>query len=410
MKKITSKIHISITSILFVIGIWFLSPKEVKAEVQVSVGIGFDVFYNDLDPDGYWVNDPSHGYVWVPQVEADFAPYETRGHWVFTEYGWTWVSDYRWGWATFHYGRWYRDPMYGWIWAPGNEWGPAWVVWSSAPGYYGWAPMEPGWDINIVIGGRDRIPADRWVFVSDRDIGRSDLSHRIKPRSNNVTIIKNTVVINKTYVDKSNNTTYISGPDRNDVEKRTGKRIQALKVRDNDKPGQKTQGNELAIYRPRVAKQASNVETSRPRKVVPLQDVKPIKERQARRTEESKNSTDKSEKQNIDTGRSSSKEMTPNNDQNRDRTKNPDHSTEQVAPSDKNSARVKRGDPEVQRSEPTIKNSENIKNQEALGIIPEEKTVVTPPVQTKTKRKQPAPKQRIQEEKTPDQKGYNLRH
>ena len=33
-------------------------------------------------------------------------PTPPAGHWLQTEYGWTWISDWDWGWAPFHYGRW----------------------------------------------------------------------------------------------------------------------------------------------------------------------------------------------------------------------------------------------------------------------------------------------------------------
>ncbi len=403
MKNIISKIQIAVASLLIVVGVAFLSPKEAKAGVQVSVG--FDVFYNDLESDGSWVQNSNYGYVWVPAVGADFVPYATRGHWVFTEYGWTWVSDYRWGWATFHYGRWYPDPMYGWIWVPGNQWGPAWVVWSSAPGYYGWAPMEPGWDINVVFVSHDRVPVDRWIFVSDRDIGQRDLIRHVKPRSNNVTIVKKTVIINKTYVDKSSNTTYISGPDRNDVEKKSGKRIQALKIRENDKPGQNVQGDELAIYRPLVEKQGS--EKARPRKVITMQEVKPIKDRQDERESTEKKTEKKTIPENNAEGRTVPNETTPNNDLS-DRTRNSHHSEEQAMPLDNNSATIKRGDAK-QPEEPSRKDPEDIKqdikNQEALGILPEQKPIA-PAVKTKPRKKSVTPRQRVQENKPLQQKSY----
>src|SRR5690606_25674665 len=55
--------------------------------------VSFQTFYDELSPYGRWINDPEYGYVWAPRVEAEFQPYATRGHWVMTEYGNTWVSD-----------------------------------------------------------------------------------------------------------------------------------------------------------------------------------------------------------------------------------------------------------------------------------------------------------------------------
>jgi len=72
----------------------------------------------DLDKYGRWNSDPTYGDVWVPNVAADWAPYQS-GRWVWEDYyGWTWVSYDPWGWAPYHYGRWFRGP-YGWGWVPG---------------------------------------------------------------------------------------------------------------------------------------------------------------------------------------------------------------------------------------------------------------------------------------------------
>lgn len=72
----------------------------------------------DLDQYGRWSTDPTYGDVWVPNVAADWAPYQS-GRWVWEDYyGWTWVSYDPWGWAPYHYGRWFRGPL-GWGWVPG---------------------------------------------------------------------------------------------------------------------------------------------------------------------------------------------------------------------------------------------------------------------------------------------------
>ena len=70
-------------------------------------------FREPLSPYGTWVEDPTYGTVWVPSavvVGADFAPYQTAGHWELSaDHDWIWVSDYEWGYVPVHYGRW------GWI-------------------------------------------------------------------------------------------------------------------------------------------------------------------------------------------------------------------------------------------------------------------------------------------------------
>ena len=55
----------------------------------------------DLDNSGYWTNYPQYGRVWVPRVNAGWAPYR-NGRWVYYDwYGWTWVSYDPWGWAPY---------------------------------------------------------------------------------------------------------------------------------------------------------------------------------------------------------------------------------------------------------------------------------------------------------------------
>lgn len=247
-------------------------PTSAKAQ-EVS----FQVFYDDLSPYGQWVDYPGYGYVWVPAAGPDFTPYSSGGHWVWTDYGWTWVSDYSWGWAPFHYGRWDNDPYYGWVWIPGNEWGPAWVSWRQSPGYYGWAPLGPGVSIDVAIGGYNP-PADHWVFVDEHYMGRHDINHYYGPRSGNQTYINNSTVINNTYIDNSHHTTYVSGPRREDVQKATGRQVQQVAVKENSRPGEQQSKGQLSIYRPNVARGAAD---AKPGKVATKEEVKPPAERPA---------------------------------------------------------------------------------------------------------------------------------
>ena len=87
-------------------------------------------FYDYLSPYGMWVYQPPYGYVWIPKVyRYGWRPY-SYGSWVWTDYGWTWISDWEWGWIPFHYGRWAWDDYLGWFWVPDTVWGPAWVSWT----------------------------------------------------------------------------------------------------------------------------------------------------------------------------------------------------------------------------------------------------------------------------------------
>lgn len=141
-------------------------------------------FYTTLGPYGNWVNIPGYGTCWQPcagAYNAAWTPYGTRGHWVYTDSGWYWVSGYSWGWCTFHYGRWLHNDQRGWCWWPDTTWGPSWVVWRSSGNYCGWAPLPPnslyrqgaGFVFNgkAVSAGFDfGIDANRFTFVPIRNV------------------------------------------------------------------------------------------------------------------------------------------------------------------------------------------------------------------------------------------------
>ena len=74
--------------------------------------VTYQTFYDNLSPYGTWIDYREYGHVWTPNVDGDFRPYDTNGHWVYSDEGWAWASDYSWGWAPFHYGRWLYDDMY----------------------------------------------------------------------------------------------------------------------------------------------------------------------------------------------------------------------------------------------------------------------------------------------------------
>ena len=107
---------------------------------------------------GTWVDTPELGHVWIAaraETGDDFVPYRTNGHWVFTEFGWTWSSNWSWGWAPFHYGRWAFLATRGWCWIPGSLWGPAWVAWRASRSYVAWAPLPPkGIELGRPLGTR----------------------------------------------------------------------------------------------------------------------------------------------------------------------------------------------------------------------------------------------------------------
>lgn len=126
-------------------------------------------FWTALEPYGTWIDAPGIGWCWQPSVAvvgAGWTPY-TRGHWVYADVGWTWVSDFGWGWAPFHYGGWVDDAVWGWVWVPGDIWTPAWVEWRVGGGYVGWAPRPPASlpHPRAVVVGAPR----GWTFVAAAD-------------------------------------------------------------------------------------------------------------------------------------------------------------------------------------------------------------------------------------------------
>lgn len=274
-----------------------------KTFAQATVTL--QVFYDQLSPYGTWVHHPSYGYVFVPTVEAGFTPYNTNGHWVLTEDGWTWVSDYKWGWAAFHYGRWHADRVHGWLWIPDTHWGPAWVNWRRSNSYYGWAAMEPGIRVRTGFRTIGDVPEDRWVFVKHADIVRPDINRYYVNKTENVTIIKYSTVINNTHIDKTRNVTYVTGPDKDDVKKATGKDVTKVSIKETNQPGQSLNNNELQIYKPKVEKSSSAQKNPAPSKVANIDDVKhPLNVTEQKNTASSKKSkanNSKTKKENTKT-------------------------------------------------------------------------------------------------------------
>jgi uncharacterized protein DUF6600 len=137
--------------------------------------VSMSAFDDTLSPHGAWM-DVSGRRVWRPnrdEVGVDFVPYASRGHWVYTDEGWSWESDWDWGWAPFHYGRWVSDPSYGWCWLPDTVWAPAWVDWRYSDGYVGWTPLAPaGFSVTVVVS--------RWTFVPTQHFVERDVwRHRV---------------------------------------------------------------------------------------------------------------------------------------------------------------------------------------------------------------------------------------
>jgi len=107
--------------------------------------VDFQFFYDQLELYGDWFEIDPYGLVWQPRVAQEdpyWQPY-LYGEWIYTDYGWTWVTGENFGWITYHYGRWDLLGEFGWIWVPDEIWAPAWVTWRENEQFVGWAPLPP---------------------------------------------------------------------------------------------------------------------------------------------------------------------------------------------------------------------------------------------------------------------------
>jgi hypothetical protein len=246
----------TITLFLLLSMVTFFSAEAHKYKSghnRAHVTITIQTFYDELSPYGDWVYTPDYGYVWRPYFDYPdaFRPYSSNGHWVNTDFGWTWVSDYRWGWATFHYGRWAFDDYLGWMWVPGYEWAPAWVSWGYYGDYYGWAPLGP--NVYAYTTSNWYAPDPWWTFVPRRHFCSGNWNTYIYDRPvhvTNITHITNVYVNNNNY--NTNNSWYY-GPRVSEVERYTKTRVRRMEVIDSERPDNTGIRNDrLNVYRPQV--------------------------------------------------------------------------------------------------------------------------------------------------------------
>jgi hypothetical protein len=232
-------------------------PGPIAGQRSVA---DISVFYEELAPYGEWIDLPPFGWVWSPyDMPYDWRPYED-GHWVWTEYGWTWVSDEPFGWAVYHYGRWHYDPQYSWVWVPATTWGPAWVARRESDGWIGWGPLPPDDSIHlgVQIGGvnfhLDSIRRFHWNFIESRRFCEPRLRPYIARSVRNVNIydhtrnVTNYNVVNNTIVNNSINVT--------NIEKRVGRPVPKYTIRDASRPqlgAVNQQNNVVQLYRPKLA-------------------------------------------------------------------------------------------------------------------------------------------------------------
>lgn len=250
---------IKLPAIILGLVLLFSGPPQ-KAMAQQYDDISMDSFYDELSPYGTWMNDPQYGRVWRPDVDQDdFRPYYSNGRWAMTEYGNTWVSDYDWGWAPFHYGRWVMNSYNQWLWIPDTVWGPAWVSWRSGGGYYGWAPLGPGMNININIGGGYNMPNSWWSFIP-----QASIYSNYYPRYTgiNINIFNRTRYIN--YTSRRDRHTYYTGPRASEIRRVTKRDVRVYEVSRSNRPGRTSiSNNRVNIYNPGVSRGRANATNNR---------------------------------------------------------------------------------------------------------------------------------------------------
>ncbi|MCU0778823.1 MAG: hypothetical protein MUF86_14330, partial [Akkermansiaceae bacterium] len=212
----------------------------------------YGMFYDSLSAYGSWFETPDYGYVWQPVIVRDVSwrPY-TRGRWVCTDYGWTWISDEPFGWATYHYGRWALLRGVGWVWVPGSQWAPSWVSWRSSGSHIGWAPLPPetlvwsggswGSNIDVTFG----IGSLWFNFVEIRHFGGPIHRHCL-PYQRNPDFYRETT--NITHIHLHNRRVICGGPKYADLSRRLGKPLPFYRL-DTDHRGRP--GRDASAMRPR---------------------------------------------------------------------------------------------------------------------------------------------------------------
>jgi hypothetical protein len=192
--------------------------------------VGISFFHDQLAPHGRWVVAGSFGDVWVPSgVAAGWSPY-VNGQWVWTDYGWTWVSYDPWGDIPYHYGTWTYVSDYGWSWVPGTVWAPAWVTWAYSDNYIGWAPVPVSFVFTSggYFGAPVVVAASQYCFVPTTQFVGVNVSNVRVPVAQNTTIFANTTRATRFQV--SNGVVHTAGLDPAHIQRVTGQQIQRASI------------------------------------------------------------------------------------------------------------------------------------------------------------------------------------
>ncbi|HEX8312074.1 MAG TPA: DUF6600 domain-containing protein [Chthoniobacteraceae bacterium] len=272
-----------------------LGSLAPRAEAEVS----FSFFYDSLSPHGEWIEVGDYGNCWRPTgVDSNWSPY-SDGYWTYTDAGWTWVSYEDFGGITYHYGRWVQVEDEGWCWTPGYEWGPAWVSWRNSDEHIGWAPLPPEASFRREVGlsvwvdtSYDIAPS-YYNFCETRHFGAPLLRPVIIDRSQNVTIIENTVNITNITYNNYSKVVYNGGPNYAAINRRSDRSIPSLKLVRNTNidgingrngrgggkdrrglPRSVQRGNQLEVFAPDVVRNDRDADSIRPKRKVPGEKVR----------------------------------------------------------------------------------------------------------------------------------------
>jgi hypothetical protein len=221
----SNKLRVSVALIAFLVA--FASTPPARAFSEVS----FEFFHSSLASHGSWHMSASFGQVWQPYEEVEhWHPY-AYGHWVYTDFGWTWVSDYAWGAIPFHYGTWVIEPGFGWVWVPGYVWAPAWVVYRTGPSYIGWAPVPPRYSVGVSFHFDNYYEPDYFVFVPDRHFCDRRIDRWAYPASRRSVIYNQTTIINNN-ITIDNDVVVNRGLDYRRVERVAARRPERMRIDD----------------------------------------------------------------------------------------------------------------------------------------------------------------------------------
>jgi hypothetical protein len=252
-------------------GKWIqVSAKEIGLDINENLGEESSLIYDLIGLKSAYAQEDTDKefnlFIWQPNLniipsespeEHDpYIPY-TNGEWIYTDAGWYFKAPTPHEELTSHYGRWTQDEKLGWVWLPGSVWSPAWVEWKENEDYVAWTPLPPSTYIKD-DGTIDTPPEqkiNKYVVIEKKHIKDPPYyKYRYFYKENkNKIMIKDmekregVMVKNKTIINK--------GPDVNDIEKQTGKKIEKVKikkVKNKNEVGSKD--GELSVYTPKFKK------------------------------------------------------------------------------------------------------------------------------------------------------------